>query len=122
MKRLKQEEQGRRNVQRYESDTDSSDSDSTDDSDENGISGINNNSTMALQNVNSNTSDSSNVKGIDNVSIVFNDAGCPSIKHHAANFMLIPSIYEYNRFQPNTKHSNIKNDTSSVCLLHSIPF
>ena len=33
-----------------------------------------------------------------NVAVVFDDDGCPSVKHHAASFMLIPSIYEFNRF------------------------
>ena len=40
-----------------------------------------------------------------NVCVVFDEEGCPSIRHHAASFMLIPSIYEFNRFVQSTTKS-----------------
>ena len=107
-----------RNQKRWEieSVSDSSESESSDESEENDENVANDGTNNVGMNKSGAIGTDAKGKGIDNVSIVFNDAGCPSIKHHAANFMLIPSIYEYNRFQPNLKQlAAAKNEQTAVC-------
>eukprot|EP01083_Nonionella_stella_P295621 1004664_1 len=52
----------------------------------------------------------SSSSSMHNVCVVFDDGGRPSIKHHAASFMLIPSIYEFNRFAQSDDKNSVESE------------